>query len=252
MAVTADEVRTRGTATSDQRAELRALLAERAVDAKWKSSFFDAVCAADGLSSGAADDALLYLRSLATAGTEPALATTQQRAALAEFARRRIVPGPVSTKLLARIDAGQLTYAVADRAIREWMSLPPRPYVAAAQLRPGPGAKAPDGYFALRVAGGGTRCYRIHTLAATGRRVVEQITTADGRTRKLYGVHADLVLREVAANPDPAAQLYGQVRHRCSACNQPLENTQQPGFVHGYGEKCWRDKQAAIVAAPSS
>lgn len=246
----ADEVRTRGDATSVQRAELHQLIAERAVDTGWKTKFYEAVCAAEGLSRGAADDALLYLRSLAPAGQTPGLAIPAQGEAMRELTRRRIVPGPLERKLTKRFNTGELTYAQADRAIREWLKLPARAFVAASQLRPSPGAKAPDGYFALLVPGGGTRCYRIHTLTATNRRVVDHIIAADGTTRRVRGVPAELVLREVAANPDPAARLYGQVRHRCSACNQPLRDKTQPGYPHGYGEKCWNDKLAALAATP--
>ena len=248
--LTATDVRSRGDATAEQRTELRTLLADKAVDPRWRTKFFDAVVKAEGLSTAAADDALLYLRSLADRDQQPTHSTPAQADALRRLLRSRIVPGSIARALLARHDQGELTYVQADRAIREWLAMARRPVIAAAELAPGPGAKAPDGYFTVTVADGTTRCYRIHTLAVSGYRVVEQIVTAAGKTRKLHGHEAQLVLREVAANPDEAAALYGRTRRHCSHCNQPLFDKKQPGYPHGYGRACWEEKQAARATQP--
>lgn len=244
MVLTAAEARTRGDATGEQRAEIHALLAVKAVDPKWLRTFFTAVRRAEGLSTGAAEDALLYLGSLAERDQQPELATAAQHDAMRQLVRTRIVPGPPARAMLARYREEKLTYIQADRALREWLGLPRRAVVAAATLPAGASVAAPDGYFAVTIADGTVRCYRIFTRAATGRRVVRQIVNEAGKTRDLHGPEAYAVLREVAANRAQAAALYGKTRRHCSACNQPLWDEEQEGYPHGYGPDCWTDIQA--------
>jgi hypothetical protein len=136
----------------------------------------------------------------------------------------------------------------ADRAIREWLAMAPSQIIAASDLPAPAGTRAPDGYFAITIADGTARCYRIHTLPLTREQLVEQITTDSGKTRKLHRSEAYLVLREVAASPAAAAKMYGETRHRCSHCNQPLRDETQPGHPHGYGPDCWAEIQAARAA----
>ncbi len=249
MVLTVEEARTRGDATVGQRAELHSLLSSKAVDRKWRAAFFKAVRRAEGLSSEAADDALIYLRSLAEDGQQPTHSTPAPAHALRELLRSRIIPGSIATAILTKHDRNELPYVQADRAIREWLAMARSNVIAASALTPGPGATAPDGYFAITIADGTTRCYRIHTLTARSRRVVEQIVNEAGRTRKLLPHEAYPVLREVAANPAAAAALYGKTRDRCSRCNQKLSRTDQPGYPFGYGRDCWDEIQRETAEA---
>lgn len=246
--LSAAEVRNRGDATHEQRTELHALLDNKAVDQRWRDKFFTSVRRAEGLTSCAANDALIYLRSLADRGQQPAQSTPAQADAMRWLLRSRIVPPSIGRRLLARHTSGDLTYVQADRAIREWLAMAPSPIIAASEIPAPAGAQAPDGYFAITVADGTTRCYRIHTLPLTRERIVEQITTASGKTRKLLRHEAQLVLREVAASTAQAAKLYGETRRHCSHCNQPLHREDQPGFPHGYGRDCWAEIQAVRAA----
>lgn len=242
------EVSSLGDATTDQRSELRALIAERTVDEQWRQRFYRKVRAANGLTYLAANDALTYLRSLAPKGHQPTHATPDQGVALRGLMRARLVPARLRKVLLARLDAGQMTYVEADRAIREWLEMPLRPFLLAADVERRSGWKAPDGYFALLRQDGTPRCYRVHTMPATGARVVEQIK-GDRRNQrtKVYGHHATVVLREIAADPAGAARRYARARNRCAACNQHIGAVDQPGYEAGFGEDCWRQRQAAAT-----
>lgn len=252
--LTAAEAKERGDATADQRAELHDLIATRAVRDQWRMQFYGAVCKDGGLAATVADDALIYLRSLAPKGSKPTRAIPEQEDALRGLARSRLIPGPIRKVWLERAKAGQLTYIEADRTILEWLRLPPRTFLTPEDLLAAPGSKAPDGYFALVLeADGKPRAFRIHTTEATGRRVVEQITgEKPDQRRTVRGIAATQVLTAVATDPAGAARLYGEFRHRCSDCNQPLRRTDQPGYPHGYGPDCWAVRQADAQAPDGS
>lgn len=244
---TVDEVRARGDATDEQRTKLRALLKDRAVDPGWVQRFYASVRRAGGLSRAAATDALIYLGSLAAAGVRPGEATGAQRAAMQHLRRTRLVPAAIARRMLKLQADGQLSYDRADLIIGEWLRLPYRDYPL---LEDGvtPTRSAPDGYYALVATDGTPRCYRIHTLPGTGTRLVQQITgDKPSQRRRISGPYAQQVMHQVAADRPAAARLFGEVRHRCSACNSHLERTDQPGYPHGYGPDCW----AALQAAPA-
>lgn len=252
--LTAAEARPRGDATADQRAELHDLIATRAVRENWKRTFYADVRRAGGLAETVADEALIYLRSLARRGTEPTHAIPEQEDALRGLARSRLIPGPIRRVWLDRAKAGQLSYDEADRTILEWLRLPPRTFLAPADLLAAPARNAPDGYFALILeADGRPRAYRIHTIEATGRRVVEQILGGDPERRTtVRGMAAQQVLTAVATDRAGAARLYGEFRKRCSNCNQRLHLPDQPGYPHGYCQDCWEEIQATAHGQDST
>ncbi len=239
------ETKTRGSATAEQRTELRRLIAERNVRPAWLKPFYRDVRRAEGLSAGAASDALIYLRSLAPKGDEPTHATPAQAEALRGLARSRVIPGKLRTIWLSQLDTGQLTYQLADRTICEWLRQPHRVWLGSEDLLAPAAAKTPDGYFALiREDDGKPRCFRVHTSPLDNRRIVEQITgEAPHQRRTLRGPDALHVLGAVADDIAAAAARYGTMRRRCSNCNQPLRRTDQPGYPHGYGDDCWTQLQ---------
>jgi hypothetical protein len=242
------EVRERGDATPEQRGELRALIKGQAVDDAWVQRFYLEVMRARGLSRTAASDALIYLRSLALKGEQPTHAIPAQAEALRGLIRSRIVPTPLATLFRTRYDAGVLAYIEADRMVRDWLRLPLRTYVVTGTTTI-PADQVPDGYFTLRLADGTTRCYRIHSLPASGHRVVDQITgEKPHQRRRLHGYQALDVVRAVGDDPAAASRLYGETRHRCSACNIKLSDTTQPGYPHGFGRDCWEARQAVVPA----
>jgi hypothetical protein len=239
----APDIRAHEPASADQRQELRELIGGRALDQAWRRRFFDKVRAAGDLTRSAADEALFYARSCAPAGPPPRHAIGEQVDALRHLVSTRVVPGPLGAVFRRRAESLELTYVEADRWIREWLRLPLRPFVLAADLTRMSGWSAPDGYFALMRTDGYPRCYRIHTLAADGKRVVEQIT-GDLRTqrRRIVGYQAIEVLQAVAADPAAARVLFARTRGRCSVCNQPIDDTTKPGYGHGYGPDCWDNR----------
>lgn len=248
--LTVDEARTRGTATVEQRTELHALLKDRAVEPGWVQRFYTSVRRVGGLSHTAATDALIYLKSLAAAGMTPHEATGAQRAAMQHLRRTRIVPARIATKILKQQADGQLSYGRADVIIREWLRLPYRDHALLEDTTVS--GAAPDGYFALLAPDGLPRCYRIHTLPGTGTRIVQQITgDKPSQRRPLKGPQAQQVMHQVAADVPAAARRFGEVRHRCSNCNNHLEREDQPGFPHGYGPDCWAAIQAAAQPTPA-
>lgn len=234
------DLRANDPADSDQRTELRALLKTRDVDAAWRRRFYGKVRAAGDLTRSTATDALFYVRTLAAAGETPDRALPAQVDALGQLVRTRIIPAPLARLFRRRAESGQLSYIEADRWIREWMRIPLKTFVIASDLARPSGWQAPDGYYGLAHTDGHTRCYRVHTLDASGKRVVEQITgPLRAQRRKIYGFQATEVLRAVAADPAAAAILYARTREHCAGCNKPIGNTDQPGFEHGFGEDCW-------------
>lgn len=239
------EVKTLGDATGDQRSRLRALIAGKAVSEHWRDRFYASVRRTNGLTRRAAADALLYLETLADAGqSSPTHATPAQGAALAALRESRVIPKALAAERMRRLTAGQLTYDEADRAILEWLRLPLKAFIASGGGTRRSGWTAPDGYFVLLRPDGSPRCYRIHTLPASGARVVHQITgdRASQRT-KLYGYQATEVMRAIAENPAEAARLYARTRGRCAACNQPIHDETKPGFGQGFGPDCWEQQQ---------
>ncbi len=253
--MTAAEARAGGDATGEQRAELRALIAGKAVADSWVRRFYSDVRAAGGLTRGRASGALIYLRRLPDKTDQPTYATAELGEELRRLVRTRLVPGRIAQMLLLRLDAGELTYVEAQRAIADFQRMPLRSFVAPDPLRTVAGGEAPDGYYALTGTDGRVRRYRVHTLPATGQRLVDQITgDKHSQRRRLRGsIQATPVLRAIAADLPGAARLYGATFKRCSDCNQPLRDESQPGFPHGYGEDCWTARQevAAASAAPA-
>lgn len=246
MPSAAQDIRALDPASPDQRRELRELVQARAVDPFWRTRLYQQVRAAGQLTRSVALDALFYARACAPAGPLPDRATPEQAAALRDLINTRIVPGPLATVFRRRAESGELTYIEADRWIREWMRLTCKTFVIASDLPRRSGWQAPDGYYGLMHTDGHPRCYRIHTLGASNRQIVEQIT-GDGRgqRRKLVGYQATEVLQAVATDRAAAARLYGRTRRHCSACNQPIGDDTKPGFEHGYGPDCWTELQAS-------
>lgn len=246
----AANLRVRDPASVEQRSELRELLKTRAVDPAWRKQLYDRVRAAGDLTNEVAADALFYTRSLAPAGQRPSEAIGVQVDALQQLIRARMVPGPLAAVFRRRAESGDLTYIEADRWIREWMRLPFKAFTVASDLPRRSGWSAPDGYFALMHTDGFPRCYRVHTLPASNRKIVEQIF-GDRRTqrRKIAGYQATEALRAIAAEPAGAAKLYARTRKHCARCNQPLEDhCGDPAWDAGYGRDCWD----ILNAAPES
>lgn len=241
--MTAAEARQGGDATKAQREELRALIERKCVTNEWKQRFFDDVKKDGGLSSGRAKSTLTYLRRLPDRSDQPVYATEDQAKKMRSLVATRSAPRRWITPLLERLDAGTLTYDMADLTITDLRRLPLKPFIA--PDRPvAHGAPVPDAYYALRTGDGQVRLYRISTVG--GMRRVDQIT---GKTntarRRLHGYKAADVIKAVAADPAGAARLYGENSKRCSDCNRPIrEGKNNPGFKHGYGPDCWDDRQA--------
>lgn len=242
--LTAAELRSRGDATAEQRAELRTLLEQKAVPAAWVTQFYADIRASSGLSKAAALSHLGHLRGLANRSEQPAYVTDVQADELAVLMRTRLVPGRLMRKWKALIGDGTFTYINAELALRECRKFPLRPYMSAT-VPAAAGEPAPDGYFALITGDEQVRFYRIRTLHAEGRRAVEQIVKQNpDRRRRLPSWQAETVLHQVAADPAGAARLYGEQRHRCSRCNQGIDDETKPGYEHGYGPDCWDIIQA--------
>lgn len=236
------DIRAADPASAEQLTELRELVMHRAVDPGWRKRLYDKAEAAGGkLTHGQAVDALFYARTCAPVGNVPDRATAEQVAALRKLISTRVVAGPLGTLFRRRANSGALTYIEADRWIIEWLRLPQRPFIIAADLPRRTGWAAPDGYFALTPPDGFPRCYRIHTLPASGKMVVEQITgDAAGQRRKIYGRQATEVLQAIATDPATAAVLFARTRKRCARCNQKLEDRPgRPSWDNGYGDDCW-------------
>lgn len=246
--LTAAEARVRGTASADQRAELRALIASKTVPDEWLQRFFRDVRAAEGLSRGRASAALVYLRGLADKADQPTYATPEQADEIRGLIRTRLVPGRLAMLWLSRLDAGAMTYDQAVNTLRDLHRAALRPFVAPDGARRTT-SDAPDGHFALTGHDGQVRCYRIFTVA--GSRRVAQIT-GDGNLdhRRLRGWQGSAVMRAVALNVAAAAALYGKTRRRCSDCDEPLGDPADPGHEHGYDTDCWAARQQ--VAANTS
>ena len=233
--LTTEEARKHGDATPEQRARIKTLLAERNVRTAWRLQFFKQVRVAEGLSGEAATDALVYLESLAGKDDEPTQANPAQGQALRGLVRSRLIPNSISRALLGRYDAGLLSYIEADRAIAEWLKQPRLITV-------------PDGYYSVIELDGKPRSYRVHSDRTTGRCAVEQIIGENPeRRRPLKGYGGVPILKSIADDVPAAARLYGEVRERCSDCNQKLEDTTQPGYPHGYGRDCWTKRQTSAT-----
>ncbi len=201
-------IRARGDATAEQRAELRTLIGQKAVPPAWVTTLYDDIRAADGLSATRAAAALIHLHALPDRIDLPGQASDDQAAELRLLVRTRIVPSPTARRWLGQLDTAQLTYRQAGIALAQARQMARRRFVIPVQGTPrGP---APDGRFALIGADERVHCYRIHTLTASWRRVVEDIT--GGEPRKLTGMTAQQVLRAVAADPAAAADRYQQNR----------------------------------------
>lgn len=242
--MTADEVRSHGDASLGQRADLKALIEQRAVGEDWVRRFYDSVRRAGGLSRAAATEALFYLNTLAPRGEHPARALPAQVEALRTLRRTRVVPAAICRRMLRLHTTGDLRYDQADLTIRDFLRAPLRDFPL---LEDGtaPAGTAPDGCFTLIGADGMPRCYRIHTLPGSGIRVVQQITgERPSQRRNVSTAVAVRVMQEVAADVAKAARLYGEAQGRCSNCNSRLERTDQPGYPHGYGPNCWAALQA--------
>lgn len=239
----AAEVRELGNATQEQRAELRALISQKCVTDEWKQRFYADVVQDGGLSNARATSTLTYLRRMPDRSDQPVYATDDQAEQMRKLVLTRVAPRRWITPLMDRLDAGTLTYDLADLTITNLRRQPLKTFIA--PDRPiADGAPVPDAYYALRRGDGTVRHYRISTVG--GMRRVDQITgTTNTARRRLHGLRAADVIKAVAADPIGAARLFGETRKRCSDCNQPIrENEKNPGFKHGYGPDCWDERQA--------
>lgn len=263
MVMTAAEARTRGDATEDQRDQLRQLLQTKRYPKEWRDRFYADVLADKGLSASRAKSVIKWLAAQPNLNGKPIQAPADQVERILYLLRQRIAPGPWARQIRDRIDAGTLTCDEADHYLTDLERLPNRPFVAADGPRPGAlAADAPNGYFALTGTDGRVRCYRVHTLN-NGCRVVDQFASENredsqivgrktGRRRRIPAWQAPNILRAVAADVTTAARLYLATRKRCSDCNQPLDNEDQPGWPHGIGPDCWEKRQAVAAAAGES
>lgn len=242
--MTAAEARQHGDATTQQRAELRALLNAKDVTTEWRQGLYRNIRVDGGLSSKRAKAAMRYLRRLHDRPAQPVYATDEQAAEMRGLVRTRVAPRAWVAPLLAKLDAGELTCTSADLAIQDLRRMPRRAFVIADA--PAATVNFPDGYYALTDSEDKVRHYRIHTVG--GLRQVDRITAAETtkqRRRRLRGYEAAQVIRAVAADPITAVRLYAETTKRCTACNVRINDTSNPGFPHGYGPKCWSDREAA-------
>lgn len=250
MVMTAAEARTHGDATDEQRATLTRLLETKRYSKGWRDQLFHDIRDDGGLSSARASSVAVWLEAqLDLADGASARADADTIARIEELLRQRIAPGRWARQILDRIADNTLSYDQADLYLRDLERLPKRAFVAPAGLGPGtPGTDAPDGYFALTDPAGQTYAYRIHHLYG-GDRAVDRFTSdLPGPRRSIRGLPAIQVMRVVGADPAGAARLFAATRGRCSNCNQPLHNEDQPGFAHGYGLDCWTNRQTAPAA----
>jgi len=244
--LTADEARTRGDATPDQRAELRALIRSKTVTDEWVSRFYRDICQAGGLSRGRANAALIYLRGLADKTDHPTYATTDQTHAIRGLIRTRLVPGHLANMWLDRLAAGTMTHDEARNTLADLHRAALRTFVAPDGARRTTDA-APDGFFALTGKDRQPHCYRIFTLPGGGRRVDRITGDTPMDYHRLRGWQASGVMRAVALDVEAAAALYGKTRRRCSDCDQPLDPA-APGFEQGYSPDCWAARQEVAAA----
>lgn len=246
--MTAAEARKHGSATADQRAELRSLLARKCYTNEWRDQLYrDAQ--ARGLSRARAMSAIRYLRAQTDRTDQPVYATGNQAIEIRDLVRTQLAPGPWIAPILARLAAGKLRYTDADRTIKDLTRLPARAFV----VPDGPPVVVnfADGYYALTGPDGRVRHYRIHTVA--GLRKVDQIidptNTKRRRRHRLRGHEARQVIQAVAADPRAAGRLFAETTKRCTECNRPIHDSTNPGFPHGYGPDCWDDPNVAARVA---
>jgi hypothetical protein len=246
VALTAAELRTRGDATGDQRAELKALLETRRYTKEWRDRLFGDIAADGGLTQVRANAVLHWLRQQPDLGDTPIHATADQLERIDALLRERIAPGPWARQVRNRIAAGTVTHDQAELYLTDLGRLPKRAFAPTAG-EPGPRTSTPDGYYSLTGSDGRVRSYRVHTPKG-GRQVVDLITgDQPGQRRRIRGYQTGQILRAIAAGAAAAAALYGVTRKACSECNQPLRRTDQPGFPHGYGPDCWDKRQLAAT-----
>lgn len=241
---TADDVRTSGTATTAQRAELRDLLQTKIYPKEWRDQFYADVQADGGLSLARAAGVLKFLRGESDREGCSVRATTEQIEQIEKLLPQRIAPGPWARQIRERITAGTLTAIDADRYLNELDRLPKKVFVAPTGLRSV--GDAPIGYFAITGDDGRVRCYRIHI--AHGELIVEKFTSPDTQKRyRLRHGKATTVLQAVTADPAAAGRLFATTRKHCCDCNQPIRREDQPGFADGLGFDCWQHRQAAAT-----
>lgn len=234
-----------GSATPEQRAELKHLLRTRRHTAEWRTSLF-AEAEANGLSQARALGSISYLRQQPAASDLPTEATAWQIMRLRDLATTRLAPGPIVKSLNGRIEAKTLSYDHADLSLRDFERLPLRVFPAGEPGKGIRGQDVPDGYYAIDGTDGRTRCYSVKG-SQRGRRVVNQITgsRSSGRAR-VPGYLVNQTLDAIGVDPAGARRRYAQIAKRCTACNQPLyDDKKNPGYAAGYGPKCWSDRQAA-------
>ncbi|MER5608310.1 hypothetical protein ABT059_19870 [Micromonospora tulbaghiae] len=236
-------VRDKGSATAPQRAELRALIARKAVTDEWKNQFYADVIADDGLSEARASGALRYLRNLADRAEQPVYATAEQEQQIRELVRTRVAPAPWRHTHMVLLETGTLPYIKADQFIDALLRLPMRKLIPP----DGPVAAAgnfPDGYYAIRTTAGEVEKYRV--VDKGGLREVWKITKpGSGRRTRIRGRQAVDVIACIGADPAAASRLWAEVTKRCSACNTDISpDADNLGFPHGFGPKCWRDREA--------
>lgn len=245
----AADVRQRGDATPEQRAELRALIEQKCVTDEWRQRFYEDIYRANGLSRARANSTLNYLRGLAERSSQPVYATDEQADEIRKLAATKTAPRVWLARILAHLDAGTLTYDMADLHLIDLRRMSPKPFMVPDRPAAG-GAPVRDGYYSLRRGDDSIRHYRLKTFG--GLRQVDQITykvDAAGNTRtdrkRVRGYQATEVIRAVAADPAAARRLFAETTSRCTNCNRAIHDSENnPGFPHGYGPDCWDDLEA--------
>lgn len=249
MLLTPAEARERGDASEDQRAKLKALLETKRYPFEWRAQLFADLRDPEGagLTTALAKSAIAWLEKQPDLDGAPPHATPEQVEQILMLLRDRVAPGPWARQIRDRITAGTLTVDQAGLYLADLVRLPKRTFVPAVGGSPAV-AIAPDGYFGLAGSDTRVRCYRVHTVG--GRQIVDQITgDRASQRRRIRGYPATEILRGVAADLPAAARRYGEARKRCSDCNQPLRNPDQPGYPHGYGPDCWAKRHPANASS---
>jgi hypothetical protein len=242
----ATDLRTRGDATREQRAELRELLQAKVYTLEWRNQLYADVEAAKGLSQARASSVLTWLRVQPNLDGSPVRATDEQVQEIEKLLRERIRPAPWAKLIRSRITARTMTHVEADRYLRDLRGMPKKVFTAPTGQRIL--GDTPLGYFALTHDDDQVRCYRIH-VDGHGALIVEQFNgPKPGQRYKLRDHKATTVAKAIAADPAAAGRLFATTRKRCCDCNQRLDREDQPGFPHGLGEDCWNNRQAAATA----
>lgn len=243
----AEEVRDKGDATAEQRAELKKLLEERRYPIGWRRSLFKDVRRDGGLTELRARSTLNWLRQQPYLDGRPAYASDEQVREITDLLRVRLCPGPIARRLRTQITEKTLSWDQADLALVDLRRLPAREYPALpAGQRVHPNA-VPDGYYAIVGTDARTHHYHV-TTAVLGARKVKRLN-GPRKGRNVIRAQVPIVLEQIGVDPAAAAKLYAEEVKQCAACNKPLRKKDQPGYAHGFGEKCWADRESARKVA---